>query len=162
MAMPPLRSASRARFAVTACPCWEVLVLTAVWRCRYKIVPAGRVGAPVRALGALAEAPARGKSKIMVRSAKAPGPGNHIALVFLAHLAEPLGIAMPCPPDATEKSFINVLGSSPQAEELFRFDFSTRRWVAYPAALFALLPPRHRPLLRLFIFSQAIYESAGR
>ncbi|MGA3325712.1 MAG: hypothetical protein ABSF45_14670 [Terriglobia bacterium] len=98
----------------------------------------------------------------MVRSATVPGTGNRFARVFLAHLVEPLGIAMPRPPEATEKSVINVLKSSPQAEELFRFDFSTRRWVAYPAALFAQLPPRHRPLLRSFIFTLAIYESAGR
>jgi hypothetical protein len=66
------------------------------------------------ALGAFANAPVGSKKEIMARSAMAPGTGNNSATGFLAHFVKLFGIAMPLPPEGSEKASIDVLRPSAQ------------------------------------------------
>jgi hypothetical protein len=81
----------------------EDLVLTAVWSRKYKTVPAGSVGAPVMARGAMAKALAGSKREIMAGSMMANEAGHNFSPGLLFRLIEPSGIAMPPPPNGSEK-----------------------------------------------------------
>jgi hypothetical protein len=65
--------------------------------------------------GTFAEALAGSRREIMARGMIATDVGNNVSPGILLCLVEPFGIAMPLPPEGSEKAYLDVLGSSAQS-----------------------------------------------